>query len=109
MRNANDLIVEALSDNRDLRIQHLKDALSCLMNNDMRTGLLMLRNIVNATCGFSAIGKALDQKDPKSVMRMLSNTGNPTTENIFRIFKFLLEQENCYWELTDRSKSRRRA
>lgn len=92
MREANELIVEKLRSNDELRRLHLKDAFECLFTDEYRIGLLMLRDVINASCGFPAIAAAVG-KDPKSVMRMLSNAGNPTIENLFKIIHFLIERE----------------
>lgn len=92
MSDIKNIIVDELKNNNELRRIHLKDAITSLFTGEYRTGLLMLRDIVNATCGFAVLGEHL-KKDPKSLMRMLSNGGNPTSENIFQIIHFLVQQE----------------
>lgn len=98
MRNINELIVDQLSRDKALRLIHIKEAVSYLMQGDQRTGLLMLRNLVNATCGFPAIGAHVN-KDPKSVMRMLSLKGNPQADTIFQIINYIITQEECSLEV----------
>lgn len=92
MRNVNDLIVEQLQEDDEMRRLHLKEAFETLFTNEYRAGLLMLRNIINATCGFPIIAQAIGA-NPKSVMKMLSGEGNPTTENLFGILSYLFEKE----------------
>ncbi len=45
---------------------------------------LALREYINGTLGFPALGEALS-KSPKSLMRMLSVQGNPQARNLFEI------------------------
>ncbi|MDB5490327.1 MAG: hypothetical protein JWO78_176 [Micavibrio sp.] len=96
MRNINEVLVDMLKADKELRLLHIKEAITSLMHGDTRTGLLMLRNLVNATCGFSELEKALG-KNSKSLMRMLSLEGNPETDNIFKIINHLVEQEG--WDI----------
>ena len=91
MRNMNDIIVERLAADRALRVIHMKDAIETLIEGDTRAGLIMLRNLVNATGGFSDLAEKM-KANPKSVMRMLSASGNPTTDNIFAVFQYLSER-----------------
>jgi len=92
MKYANDLTVQALKDDRELRRIHLRNAINHLFAQDDVDGRLMLRDIINATCGFQQIAKALDTSD-KSVMGMLGEKSNPTQSNLFGIIRYLIDQE----------------
>jgi DNA-binding phage protein len=48
----------------------------------------MLRDLVNATIGFERLAAAI-KKPSKSLHRMLSPHGNPSTENFFEIVSAL--------------------
>lgn len=100
MRNVNELIVEQLKEDDEMRKLHLKEAFETLFTSEYRAGLLMLRNIINATCGFPVIAQEIDA-NPKSVMKMLSGEGNPRTENIFAILHYLFEKEGLEVRLRD--------
>lgn len=100
MRNAKDLIVQELRKDPELRLIHLNDAVGCLMTGEIGTGLLMIRNLVNATCGFVGLGKELD-KDPKNLMRMLSSGGKPQADNLFKIINYLLIREGFHLEVKE--------
>jgi hypothetical protein len=67
-----------------LRIALLEEALYALMNNDLETGKLLLRDYVNAAVGFDALGAQL-HKSPKSLTRMLSVDGNPRAYDLFAV------------------------
>jgi DNA-binding phage protein len=66
------------------RVALLEEALDAFVNNDLETGKLLLRDYVNATVGFEALGAQL-HKSPKSLMRMLSVEGNPRVDNLFAV------------------------
>ena len=54
--------------------------------------------IFNAIIGFKKLAK-LTKKDPKSLMRMLSPSGNPTASNLFDVICALEKKENVHYEL----------
>ena len=65
---------------------------SRLLSGDVETGKAVLRDYINATIGFQALG-GLTEKSPKSLMRMFGPKGNPQARNLFRIIGFLQKQE----------------
>ena len=73
----------------------LKEAVDCLLSSDVETGKSLLRDYVNATIGFGELG-GLTEKSPKSLMRMLSATGNPRARNVFEIIDCLQQQEGVH-------------
>ena len=70
----------------------LAGAVETVVAGDLELGKFLLRQCVSATLGFDALGAAIG-KSPKSVMRMLSAKGNPTSENLFNILACLQKQE----------------
>ena len=70
----------------------LKEAVNCLLSSDVETGKSLLRDYVNATIGFGELGELTD-KSPKSLMRMLSQNGNPQARNLFEIIGCLQQRE----------------
>lgn len=63
----------------------LDEAASLFLNGDPEAARLILRDLVNATIGFSALAKATD-RPTKSLHRMLSQSGNPSMDNLAAIF-----------------------
>jgi len=55
-----------------------------LINDDLGTCKIMLRNYINAIIGFEKPGKELD-KQPKSLRGMLSERRNPLAKKLSRI------------------------
>ena len=70
----------------------LTESLQCFLEGDVETGKSILRDYINATVGFKDVGLLIDKND-KSVMRMLSRSGNPTTNNLFSIIQYLQDRE----------------
>lgn len=66
----------------------LDEAASLFLNGDAETARLILRDLVNATIGFEALAKKTD-KPSKSLHRMLSQSGNPSMDNLAAIFDAL--------------------
>jgi DNA-binding phage protein len=90
---------------RDRTFRHalLKEAVNSMLEGDVATGKAILRDFINATVGFEKLAMATN-KSPKSLMRMLSETGNPQANNFFEIVAYLQEKENV--RLTTRSSAR---
>jgi len=70
------------------REELLKEGIECLLVGDIDTGKGILRDYINATIGFDALG-AVTAKSPKSLMRMFGPKGNPQARNIFETIAHL--------------------
>jgi len=77
------------------REELLKQGIECLLTGDVDTGKAVLRDYINATIGFEALGSATE-KSPKSLMRMFSPKGNPQARNLFEIIAHLKEREGIH-------------
>ena len=89
---------ERLQRDPSFREALLTEAVDCLLSGDVDTGKSLLRDHVNATIGFIALG-GLTDKSPKSLMRMLSPNGNPHARNLFEIIGYLQEREGVHLEV----------
>ena len=89
---------ERLQRDPSFREALLKEAVDCLLSCDVETGKSLLRDYVNATIGFGDLA-ALMKKSPKSLMRMLSENGNPQARNLFEIIGRLQEREGVHLEV----------
>ncbi len=76
----------------------LKEGVECLLSGDVETGKTVLRDYINATIGFEALGDLTD-KSPKSLMRMFGPKGNPQARNLFEIIGYLQEREGFHFEI----------
>ena len=79
---------------RDPEFRHrpLQEGVECLLGGDIDTGNSLLRTYINATMGFSELGK-LTKKQPKSLMRMLGPHGIPNARNLFDIIGCIQRHE----------------
>ena len=76
----------------EFRVGLLQEALEAFIAGDVATGKVLLRDYVNATVGFDTLADQLD-KNPKSLMRMLSADGNPRADNLFAMIAHLEARE----------------
>jgi DNA-binding phage protein len=79
------------------RLALLKEAIDGMLAGDVDVGKAVLRDYINATIGFEALGAAI-AKSPKSLMRMLSPSGNPQARNLFEIVAYLQKAEGLRLE-----------
>ena len=76
----------------EFRVGLLTQAAECLLNNEIDVAKALLRDYVNATLGFKQLGALMDKK-PQSLMRMLSDNGNPRLSNISELVSSLRKNE----------------
>ena len=76
----------------EFRVGLFLEAVEALLSDDLETGKALLRDYVNATVGFEALADELG-KSPKSLMRMLSDKGNPRADNLLGMIGHLKKRE----------------
>ena len=91
-RNFKETIQARIERDPEFREELFKEGIERLLSGDLDTGKAVLRDYINATIGFQALG-GLTEKSPKSLMRMFGPKGNPQARNLFRIIGFLQKQE----------------
>ena len=69
----------------------LTEALNAYLSGEEIIGKAVLKDFINATIGFEKLG-TLVQIPSKSLHRMLSPNGNPSTTNFFSILRVLQEE-----------------
>ena len=89
--------MEELAD-AEFRRAFLCEAIRCMVSGDMESAKIVLREYVNGTVGFLKLGAALG-RSPKSLMRMLSPTGNPQARNLFEMVAYLQKIEGAVLEV----------
>lgn len=77
-----------------------QEAIQAMLDGDLGTAKILLRDVVNATMGFAALGRDLGVPE-KSLMRMLGPTGNPRAENLIALVAAL--KTECNLSLTVRA------
>ena len=91
-REFKDTIRQRAERDPEFRIGLLTEAAECLLNDETGVAKTLLRDYVNATLGFQKLATLTDKK-PKSLMRMLSEKGNPSLGNISRVIASLRQHE----------------
>jgi hypothetical protein len=69
-----------------------------MLGEDLATGKAVLRDYINATIGFEALGAAVGTP-PKSLMRMIGPRGNPQASNLFAVLGHLQKQGGFHLEV----------
>lgn len=101
-RKFSETVKADLEESAGFRRALLSEALSCMASGDVETGKIVLREYVNGTVGFPRLGAALG-RSPKSLMRMLSPTGNPQARNLFEMVAYLQKVEGTVLEVHARN------
>jgi len=81
----------------------LTEALEAVVRGEFEVAKILLRDYINATEGFEAVGKAV-KKSPKSLMRMLGQDGNPNVKNLFEVTQYLQEKAGMRFKVVVASK-----
>lgn len=76
----------------------LREAIETLLAGDVETGKAVLRDYINATIGFEALGEATGTS-PKSLMRMFGPVGNPQAHNLFSVLHYLQEHADLRFQV----------
>jgi hypothetical protein len=76
----------------------LSEAVTELLSGDVDAGKAILRDYINATITFEVLSKFME-KDPKSIMRMLSPTGNPTSKSLFMMFHVIQKLKKVHFKI----------
>jgi len=84
--------IKANLQEQEFRVALLAETFNCLASGDLETGKMVLREYINGTLGFVALGEALG-KSPKSLMRMLGPQGNPNARNLLDMLAHLQKVE----------------
>jgi hypothetical protein len=85
-------VLERAQADPKFRVGLLTEAAECFLSGEVGAAKILLRDYVNATIGFQALGEEIE-KQPKSLMRMLSEKGNPRAENLASLIASLQRYE----------------
>nr|WP_294503071.1 transcriptional regulator [uncultured Rhodopila sp.] len=82
-----------------------QEAVQAMLDGDLGTAKILLRDVINATIGFAGLARQVSVPE-KSLMRMCGSAGNPRAENLIAIISAL--REACQLSLTVRAAPLRR-
>ncbi len=84
--------------NKEFRRGFLGEAVRDMLEGDLAGAKAVLREYINGTVGFIQVGEALG-RSPKSLMRMLSATGNPQARNLLDLVAYLQKADGVTFEV----------
>jgi DNA-binding phage protein len=87
-REFKETIRERATEDPAFRAALLSEVVDLFLAGDLTTGKSVLRDYINATIGFAALADATGVP-VKSLMRMVSASGNPRAENLFAMLEVL--------------------
>ena len=82
-----------------------QEAVQAMLDGDLGTAKILLRDFINATVGFARLGDGIGVPE-KSLMRMFGPNGNPRAENLVAVVATL--REACGLSLMVTAAPRRR-
>jgi DNA-binding phage protein len=77
------------------RKELLRESVECFALGDAETGEAVLRDYMNAAVGFAELAE-VTQHSAKSLMRMLSPSGNPQVRNLFEMVEYLQRKQKVH-------------
>ncbi len=84
------------------------EAVRALLDGDLATAKILLRDFTNATIGFEHLSTRMEMPT-KSVMRMLGPNGNPHADNLLRVVSLLGQEAQLSVTVQAKPAPRRRA
>lgn len=94
----NTIMARAKKDEKFCEVM-LSEAVTELLSGDVDAGKAILRDYINATITFEVLSRFME-KSPKSIMRMLSPSGNPTSKSLFMIFHMIQKLNKVHFKIS---------
>jgi DNA-binding phage protein len=102
-RDFKETILARVKRDAAFRKELLRESVECFVSGDVETGKAVLRDYINATVGFGGLAESTEHS-AKSLMRMLSPTGNPQARNLFEIVEYLQRREKVRFKVATASR-----
>ena len=103
-REFKETVQARLGSHRKYRKELLREGVECLLGGDVDAGKAILRDYINATMGFEELSRRT-KRPAKSLMRMLSPSGNPQARNLFQLIHHLQKVEGLHFAVSLRATS----
>jgi DNA-binding phage protein len=98
-RDFKETIMARVRRDRHFREALFTEAINAYLAGETAEGRAILRDLVNATIGFEGLAAEV-HKPSKSLDRMLSRRGNPSTDNFFSIVNALQKKTRVRLRVT---------
>lgn len=96
--NFRDHVKARIESDPEFRAALFQEAVQTLIEGDVGTARMVLRDFINATIGFAVLSKATGIP-PKSLMRMFGPSGNPTAANLSEVIRVLQKKTGVHLEV----------
>ncbi len=91
-REFKELVVTRAEEDPEFRRGLIIEAINMILDGEITSGRMMLRDYINATGAMADICKALN-KHKSAIARMLGPSGNPTLESIVPVIRACADRE----------------
>ncbi len=91
-REFKELVVTRAEEDPEFRRGLIIEAINMILDGEITSGRMMLRDYINATGAMADICKALN-KHKSAIARMLGPSGNPTLESIVPVIRACANRE----------------
>lgn len=91
-REFKELVVARAEEDPEFRRGLIIEAINMILDGEITSGRMMLRDYINATGAMADICKALS-KHKSAIARMLGPSGNPTLESIVPVIRACADRE----------------
>ena len=100
-RNFRETVQARAKADPEFRAGLYQEAVQCMLDGDLATTRILLRDFVNATVGFATLAERMGVHE-KSLMRMLGKSGNPQAANLLAALQAL--RAECRLSVTVQAK-----
>ena len=83
-----ELVHERIQREPEFAIGLFRESMQCFIDGEPEIGKGMLRDYIMGTIGWKELARMMNKHD-KSLMRMLSDRGNPQADNFFELIRQL--------------------
>lgn len=97
-REFKETVMFRAANDQAFRAALLSEVVDLFLSGDLDAGKAVLRDYINATIGFAALA-ARTGTPVKSLMRMVSKSGNPRAENLFAVLSTLQQATGVQLEV----------
>lgn len=92
IRNFDTTVIDRAKSSKKFRNLLLESAINELINGDFELAKILLRQYINAVLSFGELAQETNMHN-KSIQRMLSSTGNPTTTSLIALLQAIQKIE----------------
>jgi hypothetical protein len=97
------LVQEHVAKDRDFADALLREGIGAMLAGELDVGKSVLREYIKGSIGFERLGTEIGMQ-PKSLIRMFGDRGNPQARNLFTVIDYLVKHSGIELEVVSRAK-----